>query len=216
MSKKNKAENPVPETEETKAPETEPENTAEQTEPEAADKAPEDPPKEDPVKALEAQLAERNDRYLRTLAEYENFRRRTQKEKEALFGDGKAEAIGKILPALDNFERAAAADGDFETYSVLERGSSIELRLPRAASLNRIQLQEYIPLGQRVKAFQVELYDGKQWNPLETEEETTTIGYKRILRFPTVRAKRLRLTILDSRAPVCLSEVAAFCAPAAH
>ena len=116
MSKKDKAEKPVPETEETKAPETEPENTAEQTEPEAADKAPEDPPKEDPVKALEAKLAELNDRYLRTLAEYENFRRRTQKEKEALFGDGKAEAIGKILPALDNFERAAAADGDFETY----------------------------------------------------------------------------------------------------
>ena len=116
MSKKDKAENPVPETEETKAPETEPENTAEQTEPEAADKAPEDPPKEDPVKALEAKLAELNDRYLRTLAEYENFRRRTQKEKEALFGDGKAEDIGKILPALDNFERAAAADGDFETY----------------------------------------------------------------------------------------------------
>ena len=113
-------------------------------------------------------------------------------------------------------KKQPATDGDFETYSVLERGSSIELRLPRAASLNRIQLQEYIPLGQRVKAFQVELYDGKYWNPLETEEETTTIGYKRILRFPTVRAKRLRLTILDSRAPVCLSEVAAFCAPAAH
>jgi alpha-L-fucosidase len=112
-------------------------------------------------------------------------------------------------------KKQPATDGDFETYCVLERGSSIELRLPRAASLNRIQLQEYIPLGQRVKAFQVELYDGKQWNPLETEEETTTIGYKRILRFPTVRAKRLRLTILDSRAPVCLSEVAAFCAPAA-
>lgn len=116
MSKKDKAEKPVPETEETKAPETEPENTAEQTQPEAADKAPEDPPKEDPVKALEAKLAELNDRYLRTLAEYENFRRRTQKEKETLFGDGKAEAIGEILPALDNFERAAAADGDFETY----------------------------------------------------------------------------------------------------
>lgn len=68
------------------------------------------------IAALEKQVAETQDRYLRTLAEYDNFRRRTQKEKEALFGDGKVEAITKILPVLDNFERAAAADGDYESY----------------------------------------------------------------------------------------------------
>lgn len=103
-----------------------------------------------------------------------------------------------------------SADGDFETYSVLAAGSSLELQLKDTKPVNRIQLQEYIPLGQRVKAFQVEYYNGKLWQPVEAGEETTTIGYKRILRFPTVRAKRIRLTITDSRAPVCLSEMAAF------
>lgn len=113
-------------------------------------------------------------------------------------------------------KKQPATDGNFETYSILKAGSSIELRLPRATSLNRILLQEYIPLGQRVKAFKIEYFDGKQWLALDPGEETTTIGYKRILRFPTVRARRLRVTILDSRAEVCLSEAAAFYAPTAQ
>lgn len=86
---------------------------------EAAPEAPAEDAKDgegEKIAALEKQVAQTQDRYLRTLAEYDNFRRRTQKEKEALFGDGKAEAITKILPVLDNFERAAAADGDYESY----------------------------------------------------------------------------------------------------
>lgn len=62
------------------------------------------------------QAAEANDKWLRTLAEYDNFRRRSQKEKEALYGDAKADTLAKILPVLDNFERAAAAGGDLESY----------------------------------------------------------------------------------------------------
>lgn len=110
-------------------------------------------------------------------------------------------------------KKKAETDGDFETYTILPTGTTLELRLPRAETVNRLQLQEYIPLGQRVQRFRVEYSDGKQWLPVEPGEETTTIGYKRILRFPTVKTRRLRLTILESRAPACLSEAAAFCAP---
>lgn len=56
---------------------------------------------------LTAKLNEANDKFLRTLAEYENFRKRSQKEKEQAFGDSKAQVLTELLPVLDNFERAA-------------------------------------------------------------------------------------------------------------
>lgn len=69
-----------------------------------------------PEKDAEKEIADLQDKLLRTLAEYDNFRRRSQKEKEALYGEIKADTIGKLLPVIDNFERAAAADADFEAY----------------------------------------------------------------------------------------------------
>lgn len=68
------------------------------------------------AEALQKKVDELNDRLLRTLAEYDNFRRRSQKEKEALYGDTKAETVAKFLPVIDNFERAAGAEADLETY----------------------------------------------------------------------------------------------------
>ena len=47
-----------------------------------------------------------HDSYLRLAAEYENFRKRTIKEKEASYGNGKADAVAKMLPVYDNLERA--------------------------------------------------------------------------------------------------------------
>ena len=46
------------------------------------------------------------DKYLRTLAEYDNFRKRSQREKDAIYGDATAESVKKLLPVLDSFERA--------------------------------------------------------------------------------------------------------------
>ena len=104
-----------------------------------------------------------------------------------------------------------ATDGEFDTYQTLATGKPVEFALRRQSRLDRVLLQEYIPLGQRVKSFRVEYLDGKEWKTLPTEEETTTIGRKRILRFNPVVTRRLRLTILDSRTPViCLSEMAAY------
>ena len=104
----------------------------------------------------------------------------------------------------------AETDGDFATYTPIETGQSLELKLPRRTSVNRLLLQEYIPLGQRVGQFRVEYHDGHRWLSLPTDEQTTTIGYKRILRFPTVQVRRLRLTIIKARATTCLSEIAAY------
>ena len=66
---------------------------------------------EDAQKAAEDALKEKeaiNDTYLRMLAEYDNFRKRVQKEKEALYSDGIADAVEKLLPVLDNLDRATA------------------------------------------------------------------------------------------------------------
>lgn len=58
-----------------------------------------------------------NDRYMRTLAEYDNFRKRSQKDIESRVSYTKGDILSKILPVIDNFERAAFnADADFEGY----------------------------------------------------------------------------------------------------
>ncbi len=57
---------------------------------------------------LQAQLNETNEKFLRTLAEYDNYRKRSQKEKEQAYGDSKAAVLSELLPVLDNFERAAS------------------------------------------------------------------------------------------------------------
>lgn len=57
----------------------------------------------------EEKLATLQEQMLRTLAEYDNYRKRTQKEKEAMYADGIVYAVKGILPIIDNLERAIAA-----------------------------------------------------------------------------------------------------------
>jgi len=58
-------------------------------------------------------LDELNDRFLRMAAEYDNYRKRTQKEREAAYTDAAADVIKEILPVIDTLERAAQfGDGD--------------------------------------------------------------------------------------------------------
>lgn len=64
----------------------------------------------------EDELAALNDKYLRICAEYDNFRRRSQKEKEALYADIKADTVAKFLPVYDNLERALAQSTQDEAY----------------------------------------------------------------------------------------------------
>lgn len=66
------------------------------------------------VKALQEKIDELTDKTVRQLAEFENFRNRTEKEKEAMFETGAKSVIEKILPVVDNFERglATAPEGD--------------------------------------------------------------------------------------------------------
>lgn len=66
---------------------------------------------------LRKELEEQNDKFLRLYAEYDNFRKRSQKEKQDIYSSSKADVIKELLPVIDNFERAAAnSDAGYEDY----------------------------------------------------------------------------------------------------
>ncbi len=66
---------------------------------------------------LQKALDEKNDQFLRLYAEYDNFRKRSQKEKQDIYSSSKADVIKDLLPIMDNFDRAANnKDGSYEDY----------------------------------------------------------------------------------------------------
>ena len=111
------------------------------------------------------------------------------------------------------FEAKKTVDGKYNSYwcpSDNATSPSLTLTMPKATDVNCLMLQEYIPLGQRVAAFKIEYMSGGQWLPVNTKEQTTTIGYKRIVRFDKVNTRQLRVTILRSRACPCINNIEAF------
>lgn len=72
--------------------------------------------KEEKKPDLKAEMDTLNDKYLRICAEYDNFRKRSQKEKDDLYTVIKAETVGKFLPVYDNLERALAQETADEAY----------------------------------------------------------------------------------------------------
>lgn len=106
---------------------------------------------------------------------------------------------------------------DYHSYwSVADEveGAFIDFLFEKPETLNRLQLQEYIPLGQRVIDFQVYALQDSEWVPIPIDEETTTIGYKRLLRFPNTTTKGLRIQFDEVKGPVCINRIEAFLAPA--
>jgi len=62
------------------------------------------------IAELEAAIAEKDDKYLRMAAEYDNFRRRSREEKDGIYESAVADTVGELLPIIDNLERAAMYD----------------------------------------------------------------------------------------------------------
>lgn len=73
--------------------------------------------KDSKIEELEKDLAAAKEAHIRTLAEYDNYRKRTAKEREGTWIDAKAVCLAELLPMLDNFDRAlGVTDSDFESY----------------------------------------------------------------------------------------------------
>ena len=130
----------------------------------------------------------------------------------------KTNLVAGMTPKVSNerggdFVASALTDDNFDTYWATEDGvtnATLTFTFNKPTDVNRLMIQEYIPLGQRVKAFVVEYLDKDTWLPVKLNEETTTIGYKRLLRFETVETKGIRIRITDARGPLCLSSVGVY------
>ncbi len=116
--------------EQEQAKETDTEQAADEVKEEAAKEAGEDPensteddgsagedrtePEKEKKDPKDAKIEELNDKVMRQMAEFDNFRKRTEKEKEQMFEVGAKSIIEKILPIIDNFERALEMAGSNE------------------------------------------------------------------------------------------------------
>jgi molecular chaperone GrpE len=92
----------------------------------------------DENKKLANELETLKDRLLRTNAEYENFRKRTAREKEGIYTDACEDVLKNMLPVLDNLERAVTADGSVED---LKKGVEMTIRQFKDA-LDKLQVEE--------------------------------------------------------------------------
>lgn len=90
------------------------------------------------TKKLENELEALKDRLLRISAEYENYRKRTDKEKERIYTDACEDVLIKMLPVLDNLERALSVDGTVED---LKKGVDMTVRQFEDA-LEKLQVEE--------------------------------------------------------------------------
>lgn len=111
------------------------------------------------------------------------------------------------------FEADKAIDSNPDTYWATDdavTNASLTIDLGKPTLFNRFLVQEYIRLGQRVKAFTVEAFVDGKW---EEVAKATTIGYKRILRFPSVKATQVRFSITDSKSCPLISNIGIYNAP---
>ena len=92
---------------------------------------------------LETQLAAEKDRYLRLAAEYDNYRKRCAKERDALYTDVRSDTISKLLPVYDNLERALKQETADEAYK-----KGVELTMTQLKDiLHSLGVEEIPALG---------------------------------------------------------------------
>jgi alpha-L-fucosidase len=129
-----------------------------------------------------------------------------------LVGKAKAEA-SNVRGNDKGFGAAKAIDGNNETYWATDDNvnkASLTMDFGKPTLFNRFMAQEYIRLGQRVKAFTVEALVDENWQEVA---KATTIGYKRIIRFPSIKATKVRFTITDSKSCPVISNIGIYNAP---
>ena len=118
------------------------EQTAQTAAPEAAEDAPN--PLLEELEALKQNLTDQEDKFLRLAAEYDNYRRRSQKEKESAWADSKAETAAAFLPVYDNLERALKQETADEAYK-----KGVEMTMTQLKEvLSKLGIQEIPALGE--------------------------------------------------------------------
>lgn len=100
---------------------------------------------EEAAAAAAEEYAILNDKYLRVCAEYDNFRKRSQKEKDALYGDIKANVLSSFLPVYDNLVRALSVKTEDEAYA-----KGVEMIMTQFnTTLEKLGVEEIPALGEK-------------------------------------------------------------------
>ena len=138
--------------------------------------------------AKDEEIAVLNDKYLRICAEYDNFRKRSQKEKDSLYGDIRASVITSFLPVYDNLERALAVKTEDEAYA-----KGVEMIMNQFnQTLQKLGAEEIPALGEK---FNPEVHNAVMHVDDETKGENEIVevfqkGFRigdKIIRFAMVK-----------------------------
>jgi molecular chaperone GrpE len=139
------------------------------------------------IEMLKAEAKEKDDKYLRLAAEYDNFRRRSREEKDATYSSAMADTVAELLPIIDNLERAAAFDDGEKVREGLKMIASTV-----SASLSKLGVEAFGEAGDK---FDPNLHNAVMHDEddSERENEITDVfqkGYKKgnkIIRFAMVK-----------------------------
>ena len=147
--------------------------------PKAEEKAAEQPAAPSAEEILKQQLAESNDRFVRLMAEFENFRRRNAKEQLELIETANGKLLEKLSEVQDNFERAFASENKAKDLEAFEKGMQM-IYNQFAKVLTDAGLEQIDPTG---KEFDPNLHEALMQQPSETipEGHVVTVfqkGYK--------------------------------------
>jgi len=147
--------------------------------------------KEEQLETLNAEIAEINERFLRLYSEFENYKKRTNKEKIDLIATASEKVITGLLPVIDDFERAIQHNQNIEDISVLKEGFEL-IYNKLLALLKRFEVEEILALGE---TFDTDLHEAITHFPSQNEEDkgkitnVTQKGYKlkdKVIRFAKV------------------------------
>lgn len=135
-----------------------------------------------------AELAAAEEKYLRLAAEYDNFRKRTLREKESLWGDAKSQTVAAFLPVYDNLERALKQDTADEAY---KKGVEMTMNGLRDV-LTKLGVEQIPALGE---TFDPNLHNAVMHVDDDAAEENTVVevfqqGFRlgdKVIRFAMVK-----------------------------
>ena len=145
----------------------------------ASAEQPAEPAAEDPTAALKAALADANDRNLRLMAEFDNYRRRTAKEQLELIETANGKLLEKLSEVQDNFERAFASENKAQDLEAFEKGMQM-IYNQFAKILTDAGLEQIDPTGAE---FDPNMHEALMQQPSETVPEGHVVtvfqkGYK--------------------------------------
>lgn len=141
---------------------------------------------------LEEKLKDSEDKYLRLYAEFDNYKKRTQKEKDARYADAVIDAVAELLPVLDNLDRALAVEVSSEDASSLKAGVEM-VKKQMIDSLTKLKVTDIKAVGEE---FDPNLHNAVMHIDDEAVTENTVVeefmkGYiynnERVVRYSMVK-----------------------------